>query len=98
MAPSKETVVERIVQSVEKYWISDETKEGNSEIMDWVDLLLEYAPEEGEKLLAKLRELKIFANQYGPCQEASEVTVDLCKMSLFLDGARNNDFLVVEQG
>ena len=75
MAPSKETVVERIVQSVEKHWISDETKEGNSEIMDWVDLLLEYAPEEGEKLLAKLRELKIFANEYGPCQEGPVGTI-----------------------
>lgn len=75
IAPTKKAVVDRIIKEVEESWKKDESQEENSKLMDWVDLLMDYAPEEGEKLLTKLQELKIVANEYGPCQEGPVGTI-----------------------
>jgi hypothetical protein len=75
MAPTKQQVVDKIITEVDNCWKKDETQEANSNLMDWVDLLMDYAPEEGEQLLEKLRELKTVANEYGPCQEGPKGTI-----------------------
>lgn len=75
MAPSRQQIIDKINQDVEDCWKRDETKESNSMLMDWVDLLMDYEPEEGKKLLEKLRARKMVANEYGPCQEGPTGTI-----------------------
>ena len=75
VAPGKEKIIKQMKELVDKYYTLG-TLEANSFLMEIVDIMTEFFPEEGEKLLMYLREKRLVANENGPSvQDGPECTV-----------------------
>ena len=65
IAPSKAEIIKQMKEMIDKYY-DEGTNQANSILMELVDMLIDYSPADGEKLLAYLREQRAVANDAGP--------------------------------
>lgn len=65
MAPSKEQIIKQLKQMVDEHYKKN-TMEANGILMELVDVLVDYSPEDGAELMAYLREQRLTANNVGP--------------------------------
>lgn len=65
IAPDKDSIIKQMKELIDKYY-ADSSQEANSLLMELVDMLIDYSPQNGEKLLAHLREQRAVANDAGP--------------------------------
>ena len=64
LAPNLEKIVKQMKEMVDEYY-KIQTQEAYSTLMELVDMLLDYSQQDGEKLLAYLREQRVTANNSG---------------------------------
>ena len=64
LAPNLEKIVKQMKEMVDEYY-KQQTQEAYSTLMELVDMLLDYSHQDGEKLLAYLREKRVVANNSG---------------------------------
>jgi len=64
-APSKEAIIKQMKEMIDDHYEKG-TQESYSILMELVDMLIDYSPPDGEKLLAYLREKRATANDAGP--------------------------------
>ena len=74
IVPKKEKIIAQINEMVQQF-STQHTLHSNSIVMELVDLLLDFAKEDGENLLEQLRECKNIANEDGPKQNGPDGTI-----------------------
>ncbi len=72
--PQRNKIIAQMSEMVQQH-STEHTLKSNSLLMDLVDILLEYAPIEGNELLAQLRECGGVANENGPTESGPECTI-----------------------
>jgi len=65
LAPSKQRIIDQMKIMIDEHYTAN-TEESNSVLMELVDMLIDYSPPDGQKLLAYLREKRAVANDKGP--------------------------------
>lgn len=65
LAPTKEGIIQEMRKMIDEHYTTG-THESYSILMELVDMLIDYSPPDGEKLLAYLREQRATANDKGP--------------------------------
>jgi hypothetical protein len=72
--PDKLTIISQMKEMVQKNSMGHTMKD-NSTLMELVDMLVDFSPEDGKELLAQLRECGGVANNNGPTDNGPECTV-----------------------
>jgi hypothetical protein len=74
LSPNKQTIISQMKEMIDKYYTVD-TTEATSILMELVDMLIDFSPEDGKQLLAYLREKRKTANDASPSMDGAECTV-----------------------
>lgn len=74
LSPNKQTIISQMKDMINKYY-NVNTTDANSILMELVDMLIDFSPEDGKELLSYLREKRKTANDAGPSMDGAECTV-----------------------